>query len=155
MTKLTYLSWSSFGKASYSLAKKIKASRIKFDLIIGITRGGVPLAMVIGDSLNVGIDTITVKSYTGIKKKTKPRILSELNESIRGKRILLVDDLVEYGDTMEIVIKYLNIQKPAEIKTAVLYKKPWSKIEPDFYDKKVDTWIVFPWEIGETKRLKK
>lgn len=155
MTKLAYLSWSSFGKASYYLTQKVKASKIKFDLVIGIARGGIPIAMVISDSLNIGIETVKVKSYTGIKKRIKPRIISKLSVSIRGKRILLVDDLVEYGDTMETVIKHLNIQKPAGIKTAVLYKKPWSKFEPDFYNKIVDTWIAFPWEIEETRRLLK
>jgi hypoxanthine phosphoribosyltransferase len=155
MTKLSYLSWSSFGKESYSLAKKVKASKIQFDLVIGIARGGIPVAMVIGDLLNLEIDIVKVKSYTGIKERVKPKILTKLSKGIRGKKVLIVDDLIEYGDTMKTVMRYLNLQKPASIKTAVLYKKPWSTIEPDFHNKTVDTWIVFPWDIEETKRLQK
>lgn len=155
MTKLSYLSWNEFGRDSYSLARKVKASKIDFDLVIGIARGGIPVALVIDDFLNIKTEVLTVKSYVGIKKRTKPKILSRLNNSIKGKRVLIADDLIDYGDTMEAILKYLKKKKPAEMKVAVLYKKPWSRIEPDFYLKVVDSWIVFPWNIYETKRLGK
>lgn len=154
MTNLSYLTWNSFGKESYSLARKVKKSKIKFDLIIGIARGGIPVALVIGDVLEAEMDTINVKSYTGIKKRTKPKILSTLHGNVKGKKILVVDDLIEYGDTMKAVMNYLKARKPLVVKTAVLYKKPWSKITPDFYNRVVDKWIVFPWNIEETKKLR-
>ena len=54
---------------------------------------------------------------------------------------------------MHTVLGFLSKEKPLEIRTAVLFKKPWSKFEPDFYLKVVDKWIVFPWDRFETRRI--
>jgi hypothetical protein len=43
---------------------------------------------------------------------------------------------------------------PAVIETAVMFKKPWSKTEPDYYLEEVEEWIVFPFELGEINRLR-
>ncbi len=40
------------------------------------------------------------------------------------------------------------------MKSAVLFKKPWSKVEPDFFLEIVDKWVVFPFELSEINRLK-
>ncbi len=73
---------------------------------------------------------------------------------MKGKNVLLVDDLVDQGDTIDTVSKYLHSQGPALLKTAVLFKKPWSSADPDYFLEIVDKWIVFPWEHGEVSRLR-
>ncbi len=152
MPKFMRMSWTSYGKMSSSLAQKIKKSAAKFDLIIGIARGGIPLAMVIGDKIGVRIDIINVKSYTGVRQRSKPQILSTINSSIKGKRILLVDDLIEEGDTMRMIVGLLRKMGAAKITTAVMLTKPWSKFKPDFKVRQVDRWVIFPWEAGEFER---
>ena len=94
--------------------------------------------MVVSDHLDVPIDFINVKSYTGIAERATPKVLSTLTERISGKSILLVDDLVDQGDTLSFVKSYLESQSPTAVMTAVLFKKPWSKTEPDFYLEVVD-----------------
>jgi hypothetical protein len=44
--------------------------------------------------------------------------------------------------------------KPSQIVTAVLFKKPWSKMDPDHYLEVVDKWVVFPFELYEVNRLR-
>jgi hypoxanthine phosphoribosyltransferase len=95
-----------------------------------------------------------VKSYEGIAQRRTPKIVSTLTEEIKGKNILVVDDLVDQGDTMEKVRQYLNGQNPRLLEAAVLFKKPWSKIEPEYYLEVVDKWVVFPFELGEVNRLR-
>ncbi len=151
--RLWHLGWARYGAMANSLASMVKQKGTKFDIVIGIARGGVPLAMVIADAIEVRMDIINVKSYTGIRQRNKPMILSTLTNGIKGKRVLLVDDLIEEGETMHTVLGFLSKEKPLEIKTAVLFKKPWSKFEPDFYLKVVDKWIVFPWDRFETRRI--
>jgi hypoxanthine phosphoribosyltransferase len=153
MTKFRYISWADYGKLSASLVEHLQSPALRFDLVIGVARGGIPLAMVVSDQLDVKIDIINVKSYEGIAERERPRIISTLTESVKGKRILLIDDLVDEGATMGTVVKYLRKEKPRELKTAVLFKKPWSKFEPDFYLETLDEWIVFPWERGEVGRI--
>lgn len=152
MADLRYIGWEEYGRLAEALANKIISSSLQFELVIGIARGGIPLAMVVADRLGVKLDIVNVKSYIAINKRKTPKIVSTLTEKIKGKTILLVDDLVDNGDTMNTVIDYLKDEGPLDIKTAVLFKKPWSKFQPDFFIELVTQWIVFPWEVEEVKR---
>ena len=152
MPNFRYISWSEYGNLAEALAEKVRANGRHYDLVVGIARGGIPVAMVVSDHLNVKIDFVNVKSYSDIGKRTPPRILSTLVEGIEGKEILLVDDLVDQGDTMIFLKKYLTDQRPKSIETAVMFKKPWSRVEPDYYLETVPEWIVFPFELGEVGR---
>jgi len=154
MTEFRYINWTEYGNLADALAEKIRSHTEHFDLIIGIARGGIPVAMVVSDHLDVKLDIINVKSYDGIQERNPPRILTTLTEAVRSKNVLLVDDLVDQGDTMATVSKYLRDQGPAMLKTAVLFKKPWSTTDPDYFLEVVDKWIVFPWEHGEVNRLR-
>jgi len=149
-----YVSWSEYGNLAEALAEKVRSSGKKFDLVIGIARGGLPVAMVVSDHLDVRIDFINVKSYVGIAERATPKILSTLTQGIRGKNVLLVDDLVDHGDTMNVVREYLLGQGPELLEVAVLFKKPWSGVEPDYYLEVVDRWVVFPFELSEVNRLR-
>lgn len=152
MPRLNYVSWAQYGEMVTKLAENIVASRERFDLVIGIARGGMPVAMVVADTLGVRVDFLNVKSYTDVGERVKPKILSTITENITGKRVLVVDDLVDGGATMECITEYLASMNPMSIRTAVLFTKPWSTFSPDFSLKVVDNWIVFPYERGEVKR---
>ena len=155
MVAFRHISWTEYGDLVEKLAKKVSARRPHYDLVIGIARGGIPVAMVISDRLGTKVDIVNVKSYTGIAERLRPKILSTLTEDITGENLLLVDDLVDGGDTMRTVIDFLSLESPTKITTAVIFRKPWSKFEPDFFLETVDEWIVFPWEKGEVGRLRK
>ena len=154
MPRLRHIGWSEYGRLLDKLAKAVTADRVKFDLVIGVARGGIPVAMVVSDRLGAKVDFINVKSYDGIGTRTKPRILTTITENLRGERVLLVDDIVDQGDTMRAVTEYLRANSPAEIKTAALFTKPWSTVEPDFSLGVVESWVVFPYERGEVRRLR-
>jgi uncharacterized protein len=152
MPNFRYISWSEYGNLAEALAEKVRGKGKHYDLVVGIARGGIPVAMVVSDHLDVKIDFVNVKSYNDIGKRTAPRILSTLTEGIEGKDILLVDDLVDQGDTMSFMRRYLLDQKPRSLETAVLFKKPWSGTEADYFLETVSEWIVFPFELGEFGR---
>ena len=152
MPNFRYISWSEYGNLAEALAEKVRADGRRYDLVVGIARGGIPVAMVVSDRLEVKIDIVNVKSYNDIGKRTAPRILSTLVEGVEGKEVLLVDDLVDQGDTLAFLTKYLKDQKPKSLRTAVMFKKPWSKTEPDYFLEIVSEWIVFPFELGEAGR---
>jgi len=154
LVEFRYISWSEYGNLAEALAEKVRSKGERFDLVVGIARGGVPVAMVVSDRLGLRIDIINVKSYEGIAQRKTPRIISTLTEEIKGKNILVVDDLVDQGDTMEMVKQYLRGQNPRLLEAAVLFKKPWSKIEPEYYLEVGDKWVVFPFELGEVNRLR-
>ncbi len=154
MVEYRYISWSEYGNLAEALAEKVCSGGKRFDLVIGIARGGMPVAIVVSDHINARIDFINVKSYSGIGERSIPKILSTLTDEIAGKSILVVDDLVDQGDTMTVVEEYLSEQGPKLMEVAVLFKKPWTKFEPDYYLEVVDRWVVFPFELSEVGRLR-
>ncbi len=155
MPEFRYISWVEYGNLAEALAEKVRSAGKAYDLVIGIARGGIPVAMVVSDHLDVRIDFINVKSYSGIGERGLPKILSTLTQPVKEKNVLLVDDLVDQGDTMSVLKRHLSAQGPNLLETAVLFKKPWSKTEPDYYLEVVDKWIVFPFELGEVNRMRK
>ena len=152
MVEFMYLSWPEYGNLAEALAEKVRAGGKQFDLVIGIARGGMPVAMVVSDHLGVRVDFINVKSYDGIAQRSAPKILSTLTEGIAGKSILVVDDLVDQGDTLETLKEFLGRQGPKLLETAVMFKKPWSREDPDYFLEVVDKWVVFPFELSEVNR---
>ena len=154
MARLRYLGWPEYGRLLERLADAVASGGSRFDLVIGIARGGLPVAMVVSDRLGTKVDFINVKSYDGIGTRTKPKILTTISEEIRGTRVLIVDDIVDHGDTMETVKAYVEAKGPKVTKTAALFTKPWSSENPDYSLGVVDSWIVFPYERGEVKRLR-
>jgi len=154
LARFRYVGWTEYGKLVESLAKLVQSAGTRFDLVIGIARGGLPVAMVVSDRLGAKVDFINVKSYTGLGTRTAPKILTTITEQIRGEQVLLVDDIVDGGDTMRTVTDYLATKGPAAVKTAALFTKPWSSLRPDFSLSVVEGWVVFPYERGEVRRLR-
>ena len=154
MAEYKYVSWPDYGNLAEALAEKVRNSGKRFDLVVGVARGGLPVAMVVSDRLDVRIDFINVKSYTGIGERGTPVILSTLTEEIAGKNVLIVDDLVDQGETMKVVKDFLARKGPKLLEVAVLFKKPWTNFEPDYHLEVVDRWVVFPFELSEVNRLR-
>ena len=82
----------------------------------------------------------------------QPIINQKLKILISGKKILLVDDVADSGESLQLAKKHILKQNNVEVKIATIYKKNKSKIDPDYYEKTIKNWIIFPWEIKETSR---
>lgn len=149
------LSWHAFGQRAKALAVEIEQGLDgrKLDLIVGIARGGVPVAQVVADRLNVRMATVTAQSYTGIGERGEPKITEPLKRSLRGKNILIVDDLVDHGHTLKAVVRHVEEKRAKSVLTATLFHKPWSTFMPTFPGESTSAWVVFPWDEHEYKRL--
>lgn len=151
--KCKLYSWSKIRSFSKLTADKIKEFGYKPDIIITLLRGGMVPTVNLSDILGIkNILTLKVEHWgmTAAKDK-KAKLKSRLSGNIKGKKILVVDDLTDTGESMILCLKHLKKLKPLEIKTATLIHKAQSKFEPDFYAKKVDKWkwIIFPWNVQE------
>lgn len=146
--------WNQIHNMLICQAQKIQKTPYNPNIIISIARGGLVPARILSDLLEVHpFASIQTEFYTDIAKtKQTPTLKHTLTTPLKDKNILLVDDVTDTGKTHTIVQTYLQTQKPAEIKTAVLYHKPQSIITPDFYEKQTNNWIIFPWDIKETLR---
>jgi hypoxanthine phosphoribosyltransferase len=145
-------SWDEIYEMCLDLASMIKASGFKPDLIVGIARGGWVPARLLSDFLdNPNITSIKVEFYLDIgKTKDEPTITQDIQVSVSGKKILLVDDVADTGKSLMLVKNHLKNMGALETRIACLYFKPWSIVKPDYYVRETEAWIIFPHEIRES-----
>jgi xanthine phosphoribosyltransferase len=115
--------------------------------VVGITRGGLVPAMIVSRELDIRVvDTISVKSYSH-QSQSDVKVIKAPQADLMGDGtgILIVDDLVDTGKTLEVVRKMY----PAA-HFATVYAKPSGKPMVDSYITEVsqDTWIFFPWDMA-------
>jgi hypoxanthine phosphoribosyltransferase len=95
-------------------------------LLVGVLRGAF---MVMADlarhiDLPVEFDFMAVSSY-GASTQTSGvvRILKDLDEEIEGRHVLIVEDIIDSGLTLNYLMKSLNVRKPASLEIAALLLK--------------------------------
>lgn len=145
-------SWETIYEMLLNLAQKIRNDGFKLDVIVGVCRGGWLPARVMSDLLgNPQLASVETAFYVGVAEtKDEPVITQPVSVSVKGKIVLVVDDVTDTGKSLRLVKSYLQELGAADVKTATLYHKPWSTITPDYYEKKTNHWIVFPWKRRET-----
>ncbi|MBL6827468.1 MAG: hypoxanthine phosphoribosyltransferase [Opitutales bacterium] len=76
-------------------------------------------------SVPIRLDCIRVSSYgNSTNPETAPRILGSLKSDVEDKHVLLVDDILDTGNTMKKVVNEVSAQKPASLRTCVFLDKP-------------------------------
>ena len=115
--------------------------------MVAITRGGMAPAMIVARELDIRtVDTISVKSYDW-QKQAEAELLKPPDAGLMGDGtgILVVDDLVDTGKTLELVRRLYP-----KAHFATVYAKPQGRSMVDTYITEVsqDTWIFFPWDMA-------
>ena len=147
------ITWEYFYELARKLSLAMHQASFHPDLVVAISRGGCVPARVICDYLDVfDLDVIKVEHYHGVHKENLALLKYPLSADITGKRVLLIDDVSDTGDSFEVGIKHLREHgNPAELKTAALHHKIVSSYTPDFYSEIVREWrwIIYPWAVME------
>lgn len=153
-----YISWSDYHRKIEDLAVKIHESQWKFDRIVCIARGGLRAGDILSRIFDKPLAILAASSYSGAEGKVRGSIkfacdLTMVGDDL-GDRILLVDDLVDSGVSLQQSIVWLQSRYSAdiqEIRTAVIWYKACSVAIPDYYvDYLADNpWIHQPFEIYE------
>lgn len=149
-----WVSWDVYHQAIEQLAKQVHASGWEFDHILCLARGGLRPGDVFSRLFKRPLAILSTSSYRedyGMQRGTldiAPHITTT-HHPIQG-RVLLMDDLVDSGITLQQVQQYLIAHYPAitELKTAVIWFKSSSVITPDYYHQYLEnhTWIHQPFE---------
>jgi uncharacterized protein len=145
------LTWALFGEASRELARTVVAD-FDVDVVIAIARGGLVPGGAVAYALGVkAVGTLNVEFYTDVATTLPdPIVLPPLLDtaSLAGQRALVVDDVADSGRTLRLVLDLVR-SYGADARSAVLYAKPTSVIEPDYVWRRTDRWITFPWSAHE------
>jgi hypoxanthine phosphoribosyltransferase len=146
--------WERIYELLLNLAHEIQKARFKPDIIVGVARGGWPVARIMSDLLeNPEVANIKAEFYLGVADtKGDPVITQPVSMPVKNKKVLVVDDVADTGKSLALVKKHLKARGASEVKIVTIYYKPWSILIPDWFEQKTNHWIVFPWERKETVR---
>ncbi len=147
------ISWARFHALARQLARRVHASGFRPDTLVAIGRGGYMPARILSDFLNVmDLTSFKIEHYHATRKGREARVRYPLNADLTGRRVLLVDDVSDSGDTFRVALAHLaDCGRPAEVRTAALHHKVVSPFLPDYYAQKVVKWrwIIYPWAVAE------
>ena len=122
-----YISSDDIQKYVNTLAKKLDADYgDKNPLILGILNGSFMFASDLMKALTIDpeISFIKLASYQGTSSTGKVQELIGVNETINGRHILILEDIVDTGNTLVKIIDLLKAQKPASVEIVTLLYKP-------------------------------
>jgi xanthine phosphoribosyltransferase len=144
------VSWDQFHRDARALAWRL-ADAGPFRALVCVTRGGLVPAAIVARELGIRlIETVCVASYDHVSQG-ELKVLKTVAAGVvalgggRGKGVLVVDDLVDTGQTAKMVREILP-----EAHFAAVYAKPTGRPLVDTFVTEVsqDTWIFFPWDTG-------
>jgi hypoxanthine phosphoribosyltransferase len=136
-------------------SRKICDSGFRPDVVVGVCRGGWFSARVLSDLLeNPCLANVRVESYLGVGVSVGQPVLTQaVSLDVRGKRVLIVDEIADSGRSLSLVMDHLRKRGACEVQSAVLYCKPSCVVKPDYFEKMTCCWVVFPWDVKETVRM--
>ncbi len=144
-----FVTWADYYRKIEQLAVQIYRSDWQFNQIVCIAKGGLRIGDTLARLYDLPLAILSAASYGGAGNQVRGRVTFArdltMSTANLGDRVLLIDDLVDSGVTLARTVDWLKhhygfyIQ---EIRTAVLWYKQCSVIQPDFY---VDYLAANPW----------
>ena len=154
-----YVSWEEYHAKIEQLATQVYRSQWEFDQVLCLARGGLRIGDLLSRIYNKPLAILSASSYIGKDFQNRGNLTIANNITMTtatlGKRILLVDDLVDSGVTLAGIIEWLKQHHEfeiTEVRSAVLWFKACSVAKPDYYvDFLPDNpWIHQPFEKYES-----
>lgn len=144
MTK-QYYSYEEFRDDLKVLIKKIDKP---FDTIVGISRGGLSMAQMLGEYYDIReVYAINSIGYDDTTKLDEVRVFN-IPDVSDSKNVLMVDDIVDSGDTILKALEILKAKFPqTNFYVASIFYKKSAKIAPNWFVKEPPSWIYFFWSI--------
>ncbi len=140
-----YYNYETFRNDTSTLLKEL--SHENFDTIIGVARGGLTLAHMLSEALDIrNVQSISTQLYDDTQKRETITI-TDTTLLKSSKNVLIVDDIADSGETLKALYNHLTLTYPqTHFQTATLFYKKSSVFTPDYWVKEADAWIEFFWE---------
>jgi uncharacterized protein len=154
-----HVTWDDYHTKIESLAAQIHKSDWKFNQIVCLAKGGLRVGDTLARIFDVPLAILSTASYGGKEGRDRSTLVfsHDLTKTTQhlGSHVLLVDDLVDSGITLQKTLPWLDRKYGfyiEEVRSAVLWYKACSVIKPDYYVDYLDNnpWIHQPFEKYET-----
>ena len=142
MTKI-YYPYQEYKQDLKTLTEKIDQP---FDAILGIARGGLSMAQMLGEYYDLReVYAINTIGYNDTEKNDSVEVFN-VPDLKSAKQVIVVDDIVDSGETLVEVLKVLNEKYPnVTFLTASLFYKKTACMKPTWYVKEPKGWVEFFW----------
>lgn len=159
-----YISANDLLEDSFRLAVKIFQTGFQPDLIVGVWRGGTPVAIAVHEYYafrGMAVDHVAIRaaSYTGINSRNKEVIITGLEYIFErtgpDARLLIIDDVFDSGNSFKAILDRLDDHYGPSVRQRTRIASPWYKpannqtsLIPDYYLHETSDWLVFPHELS-------
>ncbi|MBN2203298.1 MAG: phosphoribosyltransferase [Candidatus Aenigmarchaeota archaeon] len=144
--------WDYVSKACKKAVREMKQQNFKPDIVIALSRGGYVPARNVCDMLIIK-DLVSMKvDHWGItaSKDGEAKIRYPISFDLTGKKVLIVDDITDSGESMKVSMDFIRSLNPLELKSMAVFHMKESKFLPDFFGEEIDwKWVIFPWNYVE------
>ena len=136
--------WPLFGELSRALALKV-ARAWDPEVVVGIATAGVVPGAVVAAILGKEFHSIVIsRRLDATEERETPAVLSAAPAAVLRRRVLLVDETCDTGETMRLAVAALVNAGANDVRTAVSFKT--GSFVPDFHALETESVIVLPWD---------
>jgi hypoxanthine phosphoribosyltransferase len=153
-----YISWEQYHQHIERLTLTVYQSGWQFNQIVCLAKGGLRVGDILCRLFHQPLAILSAAAYGGEDNRRRGEVVFSKHLSMTaerlGNRVLLVDDLVDSGISIEKAIDWLREHHGSEIeeiRTAVIWYKECSRFKPDYYVEYLpdNPWIHQPFEVYE------
>ncbi len=138
------IEWPLFGELSRALALMV-ARKFDPELVVGVATAGVVPGAVVAAMLDRPFHSIIVsRRYRSEVVRDAPAVLSAAPADVMGRRVLVVDETCNEGDTLRLAVAAIINAGASEVRTAVSIRT--GPFKPDFHGIETEARIVLPWD---------
>jgi hypoxanthine phosphoribosyltransferase len=138
------IEWPFFGELSRGLALKV-ARAYDPEIVIGIATAGVIPGAVIAAILGREFHSLVVsRKFGSSSMRANPTVFGSAPPAVRGRRVLIVDETCDSGDTIRLAISAVTDAGASEVRTAIAFQT--GSYTPDFHAIATESTIVLPWD---------
>lgn len=132
--------WPFFGELCRALALRIAGS-FEPEIVLGVAKAGVIPGAVVASILQRDFASMAV---TRRPSERRPTLVTAPPPSVSGRRVLIVDETCDSGDTLKLADSAVRKLGPAEVRTAVSFKT--GRYHPDYHALETESFIILPWD---------
>jgi hypothetical protein len=132
--------WPFFGEICRALALRV-ANDYQPEVVLGIAKAGVIPGVVVASILQCDFASMVVTRREG---GAEPVLVTGPPPSVRGRRVLVVDETCDTGSTMKLALSEVRALRPLEVKSAVSFRT--GDYLPDYHAFATENFIVLPWD---------
>jgi len=115
------------------------------EVVVGIARAGVIPAAIVASMLRIDVYSMRISRKDGDEVRERPAIFSAVPPDVRGKRVLIVDEIATSGDTLRLALAAVRDLHPADVRTATSFGRTRG-YTPDYVALVTDANVIFPWD---------